>query len=135
MANKNTIAALSSLLQKLSKERQHHVAAIQEIDAVFHRFGFEPSGAPMRRKPGRPAGSGAGAGAGRARGKRAGGQRVQGVKQTLLESLSDTPQSPAELAAKVSKKLGAKVAITTQLHMLKREKAAKAVGRGQWVRG
>lgn len=132
MANKNTIAALSSLLQKLSKERQHHVAAIQEIDAVFHRFGFEPSGAPMRRKPGRPAGSGASAG--RSRGKRAGGQRVQGVKQTLLESLSDTPQSPAELASKVSKKLGAKVAITTQLHMLKREKAAKAVGRGQWVR-
>ncbi|MBL0922421.1 MAG: hypothetical protein IBJ10_09880 [Phycisphaerales bacterium] len=129
MAKTNTIAALSSLLQKLGKERQHHIAAIQEIDGVFRRFGFEPTGAPVRGKSAR-----GGASAGRARGKRPGGQRVQGVKQTLLESLSDTPQSPGELAAKVSKKLGAKVAITTQLHMLKREKAAKAVGRGQWVR-
>lgn len=127
MAKTETIAALSSLLNKLTKERNHHVAAIQEIDEVFHKFGVEPPAIGGGRAP-RPTG-----GAPR-RGLKRGGSRVQGVKQTLAESLSDTPQSPAELAAKVSKKLGSKVAITTQLHMLKREKIAKAVGRGQWVR-
>ncbi len=131
MAKTETIAALSSLLNKLTKERNHHVAAIQEIDEVFHKFGVEPPAIGGATRGARAARSTGGA---KRRGLKRGGSRVQGVKQTLAESLSDTPQSPAELAAKVSKKLGSKVAITTQLHMLKREKVAKAVGRGQWVR-
>ncbi len=123
----NTVAALSSLLQKLKREREHYVAKIEEIDAVFERFGASPSSPSRGRRSG---GGGRKAG----RGKRPGGKRVQGVKQTLLESLTSTPQSPSDLQAKVSKKLGHKVNITTQLHMLKREKLAKAASRGQWVK-
>lgn len=145
---------LSSLLRKLHAERNHHLAAVSEIDAVFARFGIDPeTGGEARRGPGRPRGSKNKKKPGRkkagskkkaskkktakkrtARGKKAGGQRVQGVKQTLQESLTSTPQSPAELADKVSKKVGQKVSITTQLHMLKRDGVAKAVGRGQWVK-
>lgn len=147
---------LSSLLRKLHAERNHHLAAVSEIDAVFARFGIDPeTGGEVRRGPGRPRGSknkkkpGRKKGASKktskkkasgakkkrtARGKKPGGQRVQGVKQALQESLTSSPQSPAELADKVSKKVGQKVSITTQLHMLKRDGAAKAVGRGQWVK-
>lgn len=71
----------------------------------------------------------------RSRGLRPGGKRVQGVKATLHEALTDKPQSPGELQKKVSQKLGAKVAIATQLNALKKEGMAKSVGRGQWVRG
>src|SRR5690606_27437642 len=120
----------------------------EEIDAVFARFGVDPEAATgARRGPGRPRGSRSkqkaaskkasrkktGKRAGR--GMKSGGSRVQGVKQTLEESLTNTPQSPAELKDKVSKKLGHEVSIATQLHMLKSEGKAKAVGRGQWVKG
>lgn len=139
---------LSSMLRKLHEERNHHLAAVEEIDEIFNRFGINPDEAPRRRGPGRPRGSGKKAGkkAGRKKGskkkagKRAsrglkdGGQRVQGVKQTLAEALTSTPQTPAELQAKVSKKLGQEVSIATQLHMLKRDGVAKAVARGQWVK-
>lgn len=125
----NTLSTVSSLLAKLRKERQHHVDSIAEIDAVFDRFGASPPG---------PAPSGRGRGQGRgARGKGRGApgmMRVQGVKETLAATLSDSPQSPSELQQKVSKKLGTKVNIATQLNMLKKEKRAKSVGRGQWVR-
>lgn len=136
---------LSSLLRKLHAEREHHLSAVEEINAIFARFGIDPNtGGEVRRGPGRPRGSKNKKKAGRKkaakkagrkkRGKKAGGSRVQGVKQALLESLTATAQSPAELADKVSKKVGQKVSITTQLHMLKRDGAAKAVGRGQWVK-
>lgn len=144
-----TMAQLSSLLRKLQQERSEHLAAIEKIDEVFAQFGMSPeAGGAKRRGPGRPRGSKNKKKAGRkkagakkagrkkkgARGAKAGGSRVQGVKQTLEESLTATPQSPAELASKVSKKLGQEVSITTQLHMLKRDGAAKTVGRGQWVK-
>lgn len=124
-----TVTAFSSLLAKLHKERRFHIEAIEEIDAIFHKFGMDPPGRSARAA--RPAA--AGKAKPRARGGRS-GRRIQGVKKALQDSLSGTPQSPAELAAKVSKKVGAKVNITTQLHMLKSEKKAKAVGRGQWVK-
>ena len=136
-----TAVQLNSLLRKLHAERNHHVEAIDEIDKIFAQFGIDPEGGAARRGPGRPRGSKGRKKAGRkkgskkkARGKKAGGQRVQGVKQTLEESLTATPQSPAELQVKVSKKLGHDVSIATQLHMLKSEGKAKAVGRGQWVK-
>ena len=142
-----TMAQLSSLLRKLQQERSEHLAAIEKIDEVFAQFGMSPESGVKRRGPGRPRGSKNKKKAGRkkagakkagrkkkARGAKAGGSRVQGVKQTLEESLTATPQSPAELASKVSKKLGQEVSITTQLHMLKRDGAAKTVGRGQWVK-
>jgi len=127
-----TLRKLSVLLQKLADERRAHVAEIERIDSVFARMGFRPSdsgAAPARagRQSGRTA-------SGKRRGRKPGGQRVQGVKQALLESLSDTPQTPAQLKAKVCGKVGANVAIVTQLAMLKREKLAKSVSRGQWVR-
>ena len=136
---------LSSLLRKLHAEREHHLSAVEEINAIFARFGIDPNtGGEVRRGPGRPRGSKNKKKAGRKkaakkagrkkRGKKAGGSRVQGVKQALLDSLTATAQSPAELADKVSKKVGQKVSITTQLHMLKRDGVAKAVGRGQWVK-
>ena len=59
---------------------------------------------------------------------------MQGVKQTLEEALTASPQSPAELQEKVSAKLGHEVSVATQLHMLKRDGKAKAVGRGQWIK-
>jgi len=132
MANSPSLRKLSALLQKLADERRAHVEEIQRIDSVFTRMGFRPSesgAAPVRaaRQQGRAAG-------GKRRGRKAGGQRVQGVKQALLESLTDSPQTPAQLKAKVCGKVGADVAIVTQLAMLKSEKLAKAVARGQWVR-
>lgn len=124
MPNNNTVSTIASLLEKLRKERDHHLQAIEEIDSVFARFGATPP-----RSPGAPRGRRKG------RGRGAPGQkRVQGVKETLASALTDSPQSPTELAAKVSRKLGAKVAIATQLNQLKKEKVAKSVGRGQWVR-
>ncbi len=123
----NTLSTVSSLLAKLRKERQHHVDSIAEIDAVFGRFGASPPGPA-------PAGRGKGRGS-RGKGRGAPGMmRVQGVKEALAAALSDSPQSPSELQQKVSKKLGVKVNIATQLNMLKKEKRAKSVGRGQWVR-
>lgn len=132
MADSQTLRKLSALLQTLADERRTHVEEVQRIDSVFERMGFRPSDsgvAPARaaRQTGRAA-------KGKRRGRKPGGQRVQGVKQALLESLSDTPQTPAQLKAKVSSKVGADVAIVTQLAMLKREKLAKAAARGQWVR-
>jgi len=132
MAESQSLRKLSSLLQKLADERRSHMEAIERIDSVFLRMGFQPP----------PSGAGSSRGAklrgrataGRRRGLKTGGQRVQGVKQALLESLTDTPQTPDQLKAKVSSKVGANVAIVTQLAMLKREKLAKAVARGQWVR-
>lgn len=128
MATKDTIAEISAKLQELWKEREDLLARLDEINAVFHSFGIDPERGRRTRSSRRTRGTG------KRRGLRPGGKRVQGVKQTLLESLSATPQSPTELAANVSQKLGKKVAITTQLHMLKREKLAKAASRGQWVR-
>jgi hypothetical protein len=132
MANSQSLRKLSALLQKLADERRSHVEEIHRIDSVFTTMGFRPSdsgAAPVRA--GRTSGRAAG---GKRRGRKAGGQRVQGVKQALLESLTDTPQTPAQLKAKVSNKVGADVAIVTQLAMLKREKLAKAVARGAWIR-
>jgi hypothetical protein len=128
MAKQKTLTAVSSLLAKLEKEREHHLASLEEIDAIFRRFGASPGPGAGRRRGGRAMG-------GARRGGRGAGSRVQGVKDALLSSLSGSPQSPADLAAKVSKRLGTKVNIATQLHMLKRDKKAKSVGRGQWVRG
>jgi len=148
----NTAAQLSALVAKLREERAELVAAIEEIDSVLERVGT-PAGDALKRGPGRPRGSKNKKKAGRAakkrttkttakkrgrkktRGPKKGGARVQGVKQALAEALTSSPQSPAELQAKVSSSLGHEVAIATQLHMLKREGVAKAVGRGQWVKG
>ncbi len=133
---KTTLTALQGLLSKLAKEREEHVAAIQQIDTVFANFGMAPpsdrgtSSGGARRGRRKAAGK-----KGRGRGLRPGGSRVQGVKTTLHEALTDKPQSPGELQKKVSQKLGAKVAIATQLNALKKEGMAKSVGRGQWVRG
>lgn len=134
-----TLNELSSLLRKLATEREQYVAAIEEIDAVFAQFGMEAPAGGARRRRGRPPMRKAGKKAGRTkagakkRGRRRGGKRVQGVKQTLLDTLGSKPQSPIDLQKKVSKKLGAEVNIATQLQMLKSEGKAKAVGRGQWV--
>jgi len=143
----------SHMMSLLQKERDHHAQAIEEIDAILERLEDATTTVPTRRGPGRPRGSKNKKKAGRAakkgskkkagkkrgrkkgRGLKEGGSRVQGVKQTLAEALTTSPQSPAELQAKVSAKLGHEVSIATQLHMLKREGAAKAVGRGQWVKG
>lgn len=146
----DTKAQLSSLLKKLHAERDQHLAAIEEIDSVLESFGGD-AGAPVKRRgPGRPRGSKntkkktkkksskkkTGKRAGRkGRGLKKGGSRVQGVKQTLEEALTGSPQSPAQLQDKVSAKLGHDVSVATQLHMLKREGKAKSVGRGQWVKG
>lgn len=137
------------MLSLLKKDRDHHLNAIQEIDAILERLGAEST--TTKRGPGRPRGSknkkkARTKGAKKAskksgkkrtrkgRGLKPGGSRVQGVKQTLADALTSTPQSPADLQAKVSTKLGHKVSIATQLHMLKRDGVAKAVGRGQWVK-
>lgn len=141
------------MLSLLKKDREHHFNAIQEIDAILERLGAEAP--PMKRGPGRPRGSknkkktkpgGATKASTKAskksgkkrtrkgRGLKPGGSRVQGVKQTLADALTSSPQSPAELQTKVSNKLGHKVSIATQLHMLKRDGVAKAVGRGQWIK-
>jgi hypothetical protein len=138
------------MLSLLKKDREHHLNAIQEIDAILERIGAEA--APAKRGPGRPRGSKnkkkktKAKGAKKAskksgkkrtrkgRGIKPGGSRVQGVKQTLADALTSSPQSPADLQTKVSNKLGHKVSIATQLHMLKRDGVAKAVGRGQWVK-
>lgn len=151
----DTAAQLSALFSKLRKDRAEHAAAIAEIDAVLDTVGNTTVAAP-KRGPGRPKGSKnktkkkAGKKAGtknartkksgkkrapKGRGLKKGGSRVQGVKQTLEDALTGTPQSPADLQAKVSKALGHDVAVATQLHMLKREGKAKTVGRGQWVKG
>ena len=132
MANSQTLRKVSTLLQKLADERRAHVEEVQRIDSVFERMGFRPTGAGMA--PARAARQTGRAARGKRRGRKLGGQRVQGVKQALLESLTDSPQTPAQLKAKVSSKVGADVAIVTQLAMLKQEKLAKAVARGQWVR-
>ncbi len=137
----------SHMLSLLKKEREHHQKSLDEIDAIIERISSET--ATTKRGPGRPRGSknkkkrGAKkaskkkAGKKRTRkgrGLKPGGSRVQGVKETLAASLTTSPQSPAELQAKVSKKLGQDVSVATQLHMLKRDGVAKAVGRGQWVK-
>ena len=132
-----------SYLQELADRRAEHQAAIDEIDAVLAQFGVQAgsvtSTGRRRRGPGRPKGSGKKTGrkatAKKASRKKAGrrGKRVQGVKQALIDSLSDKPQSPSELQGKVSRKVGAEVQIATQLQMLKNEGKATTVGRGQWV--
>lgn len=106
--------------------------AIDEIDRVLAKFGLEPGEAPPARS-GRRGRRKASTTRKKKRGGRS-GRRIQGVKQALESALTGTPQSPGELADKVSKKVGAKVSITTQLHALKAEKKAKAVARGQWVK-
>lgn len=132
MANSQSLRKLSALLQKLVDERRSHMEEIQRIDSVFTRMGFRPSDAsPAPTRAARQSGRAA---SGKRRGRKAGGQRVQGVKQALLDSLTDSPQTPAQLQVRVSNKVGANVAIVTQLAMLKREKLAKAVARGQWIR-
>ncbi|MGD9693479.1 MAG: hypothetical protein AB7G17_08045 [Phycisphaerales bacterium] len=134
--SKTTLTALQGLLSKLAKERETHVAAIQQIDAVFANFGMAPPGGGGTGSGGARRGRRKAAGRkGRGRGLRPGGKRVQGVKTTLHEALTDKPQSPGDLQKKVSQKLGTKVAIATQLNALKKEGLAKSVGRGQWVRG
>lgn len=133
---KTTLSALQELLSKLARERETHVAAIQRIDAVFAGLGAVTSGGRAAGGGGSRGGRRAKAGrGGRSKGLPPGGQRVQGVKSTLHEVLTDKPQSPGELQKKVSQKLGSKVAIATQLNALKKEGMAKSVGRGQWVRG
>lgn len=129
MAASPSLRKLAVLLQKLADERRSHIEAVRRIEAVMARMGFDPSGARVAGE-----GSSSTRGPRRGRGLKSGGKRVQGVKQALLESLSATPQSPAQLKAKVCGKVGANVNITTQLAMLKREKLAKDVARGQWVR-
>lgn len=152
----DTAALYTALVSKLRQDRAEHAAAITEIDAFLETVGDLAGAAPRKRGPGRPKGSknkaqkkaGKKAGSKKAgkkksgkkrgrkgRGLKAGGSRVQGVKQTLEDALMSTPQSPADLQAKVSKALGHEVAVATQLHMLKREGKAKTVGRGQWVKG
>lgn len=118
MANP-TIASITSKLKKLQKDRDHHLESIREIDAIFAKLGA---------KVGKGGASRAGRGGGGA------GSRVQGVKAALLASLTDKGQTPVELAAKVSKKVGAKVNVTTQLAMLKAAKKAKNPERGLWTR-
>lgn len=120
MPTNSTVASLTSKLTKLEKEREHHVQAIREIDAVFARLGGKIGGGASIGRAGRAAGGS--------------GSRAQGVKAALLGSLTDKGQSPDELAAKVSRKVGAKVNITTQLAMLKAEKKARNPKRGQWVK-
>lgn len=155
-----TQAQLSSLIRKLEEERDHHLASVEEIESIIATLTSEGLSGGRKRGPGRPRGSRnkkkatrktakKKAGARRktkkkaakkktskrgSRGLKAGGQRVQGVKEALAESLTATAQSPADLQAKVSKKLGHDVSIATQLHMLKRDGVAKAIGRGQWVK-
>lgn len=143
MMKKETRAHMLSLLKK---DREHHQNAIDEIDSILERLGSESG--ETRRGPGRPRGSKNKKKRGakkaskktgkkrsrKGRGLKPGGSRVQGVKETLAASLTTSPQSPAELQEKVSKKLGHEVSIATQLHMLKRDGVAKAIGRGQWVK-
>jgi len=146
----DTAALYTALVNKLRRDRAEHAAAIAEIDAVLNTVG-NTTVAASKRGPGRPRGSKnkvkkesskkAGAkktgkkAARKGRGLKKDGSRVHGVKQSLEEALTGTPQTPADLQAKVSKALGHDVAIATQLHMLKREGKAKTVGRGQWVKG
>jgi len=146
----DTAALHTALVNKLRQDRAEHAAAIAEIDAVLDTVGDLAGPAIRKRGPGRPKGSKnktkqktdqkSGAkktgkkAARKGRGLKKGGSRVRGVKQSLQEALTGTPQTPAELQAKVSKALGHDVAIATQLHMLKRESKAKTVGRGQWVK-
>lgn len=134
---KTTLSALHTLLSKLAAERAEHVAAIERIDAVFAGLrGVTSGGRAAAAAGGRGGARGKkGRKGGRKRGLRPGGSRVQGVKTTLAEALTDKPQSPGELQKKVSQRLGSKVAIATQLNALKKEGVAKSVGRGQWVRG
>lgn len=149
----DTVALYTAFLNKLRQDRAVHAAAIAEIDAVLNNVG-NTTGAVPKREPGRPKGSKskskkagskkagnkkAGKKSGKkkarkGRGLKTGGSRVRGVKQSLHEALTGTPQTPADLEAKVSKALRHKVAIATQLHMLKREGKAQTVGRGQWVK-
>ncbi|TVQ59079.1 MAG: hypothetical protein EA379_12000 [Phycisphaerales bacterium] len=140
---KPSLNELVSYLQELADRRNEHQAAIDEIDAVLSQFGVQAGAATGRRGPGRPKGSKKKVGrkktskktvkkAGRKKtGRR--GKRVQGVKQALIDALSDKPQSPGELQDKVSRKVGADVQIATQLQMLKNEGKANNVDRGQWV--
>ena len=129
MSTKEIVSDIREKLNDLARERQELLERLDEINGVFQSLGIDPDRGTRRAGLGRGRRTAA-----RGRGLRPGGQRVQGVKQTLLESLTSTPQSPGELQTKVSKKLGHKVNITTQLHMLKREKLAKAASRGQWVK-
>jgi hypothetical protein len=151
-----TRAQISSLIRKLEEERNHHLASVDEIDSIIAKLESEGKSGAKKRGPGRPRGSRNKKKAKRkvakkktgarkkkakkktgkrgSRGLKPGGQRVQGVKQALQDALTSSAQSPAELQAKVSKKVGQDVSIATQLHMLKRDGVAKAVGRGQWVK-
>ncbi len=151
-----TKAHLSSLIRKLEEERDHHLASVEEIDSIIATLNSEGLSGGVKRGPGRPRGSKNKKKTGRktarkkagtrkkktkkktakrgSRGLKPGGQRVQGVKEALADALTGTAQSPAELQAKVSKKLGHDVSIATQLHMLKRDGVAKAIARGQWVK-
>lgn len=119
--------SINSLIRKLQAQRAHHAAAIAEIDAVFSRLrsslgaaGNAPSTHVSRSTGGSL--------------KTVSGRRVQGVKAALLASLSSKPQSPASLAARVSKRLGAEVSVAVQLQALKAEKKAKNPERGLWIK-
>lgn len=132
MSTSRNLRQFAVLAESLLADRRAHVEEVQRIDAVFQRLSVQPpdnhgAGGASGARRGRPA-------AGRRPGRKPGGQRVQGVKQALLDSLTDTPQTPAQLKAKVCGKVGANVNITTQLAMLKREKLAKPASRGLWIR-
>lgn len=145
--NNPTVKKLQKLLNDLVAERDSHRRAIQEIDAVLAQTGVipravsskaGPSG-PRRRKQGRrkagtskKAGKKAAARPAAKKGRKARG-RAKGVKKALEAALSATPQSPRDLAAKVSGKLGRKVSVAAQLRLLQREGKAKTVGRAQWT--
>lgn len=55
-----TAKELSSLIDRLKRDRQQHVDAIAEIDSIFQQYGISAEGAPSvgKRRPGRPPGSG-----------------------------------------------------------------------------
>jgi len=122
----DTAALYTALLNKLRQDRAEHAAAIAEIDAVLDTVGDLGGPAARKRGPGRPKGSknktkkktGQKAGSNKAgkkkvgkkrassgRGLKKGSSRVQGVKQALESALTGTPQTPADLQAKVSKAL------------------------------
>lgn len=127
-ATASTVTQINSLIKKLEKERAHHIDAIEEIDKTFAQLGMAT---PGRARSGRRL-----SGPIMPRGLRGrSGKRVQGVKQALEDALTTKPQSPTQLQEKVSSKVGADVAIATQLNALKKEGKAKNVGRGQWVKG
>ncbi len=119
--------SVNSLISKLHAQRVHHVAAIAEIDAVFARLrsSLGAAGNAASTRVSRTTGGSL---------RTVPWRRVQGVKAALLASLSSKPQSPASLAARVSRRLGAEVSVAVQLQALKAAKKAKNPERGLWIK-